>query len=203
MAEAVRCSPVLPPPPRDVDELRRRIDAGERPGFAFFWAHTPADPGVLGDECFSQWYPSPFVVEGEAYRTAEHYMMASKARLFGDDAMARVIRGAATPDEAKRLGRAVLGFDEATWARQRYDIVLRASVAKLSQHPALLAHLLATGHAVLAEASPTDLVWGIGLGAADAGARDPAQWRGLNLLGFALMEARWRLAVAGAPAGAT
>jgi len=43
---------------------------------------------------------------------------------------------------------------------------------------------------VLVEASPLDRVWGIGLAADDPRAADPAGWRGLNLLGFALMEAR-------------
>jgi predicted NAD-dependent protein-ADP-ribosyltransferase YbiA (DUF1768 family) len=39
-------------------------------------------------------------------------------------------------------------------------------------------------------------VWGIGLAAQDERAADPARWRGLNLLGFALMEARDELAAA-------
>lgn len=38
-----------------------------------------------------------------------------------------------------------------------------------------------------------DRVWGIGLAARDEGADDPERWRGPNLLGFALMEARERL----------
>ncbi|MCZ9340388.1 NADAR family protein, partial [Streptomyces sp. TRM76130] len=46
---------------------------------------------------------------------------------------------------------------------------------------------------VLVEASPVDRIWGIGLSATDEGAGDPERWRGANLLGFALMEARRRL----------
>jgi predicted NAD-dependent protein-ADP-ribosyltransferase YbiA (DUF1768 family) len=38
-----------------------------------------------------------------------------------------------------------------------------------------------------------DRVWGIGLAATDQGAHDPRRWRGENLLGFALMQARNRL----------
>lgn len=38
-----------------------------------------------------------------------------------------------------------------------------------------------------------DRVWGIGLAADDEAAGDPERWRGPNLLGFALMEARHRL----------
>lgn len=54
-------------------------------------------------------------------------------------------------------------------------------------------YLLGTGERVLVEASPMDRVWGIGLATADERAADPARWRGLNLLGFALMETRDRL----------
>ena len=75
----------------------------------------------------------------------------------------------------------------------RIDIVIRASVAKFAQYPSLLAYLLGTGDLVLVEASPTDRLWGIGLHADDERARDPERWPGLNLLGFALMEARRRL----------
>ena len=66
----------------------------------------------------------------------------------------------------------------------------RAASHKFGQHPALREFLLGTGDRVLVEASPMDRVWGIGLAADDERAADPARWRGLNLLGFALMEAR-------------
>ena len=45
------------------------------------------------------------------------------------------------------------------------------------------------------EASPVDRIWGIGLAAEDARASQPEQWRGLNLLGYALMEVRDRLRI--------
>jgi ribA/ribD-fused uncharacterized protein len=54
--------------------------------------------------------------------------------------------------------------------------------------------LLGTNVRVLAEASPSDRIWGIGLGADDECASDPRRWNGLNLLGFALMSARATLA---------
>ncbi len=86
------------------------------------------------------------------------------------------------------------GFDEGTWTARRWDLVVEGNVAKFGQDPALAAYLLGTGSRVLVEASPRDRVWGIGLAAGDERAADPARWRGLNLLGFALMEARRRLA---------
>src|SRR5262245_8402541 len=96
--------------PTDIDDLHRRVQAGWRPKFMFFWGHVPARPHVLGSECFSQWYPAPFVVEGVQFPTAEHFMMWSKARLFNDDAMAAQILAARSPAAAKRLGRSVHAF---------------------------------------------------------------------------------------------
>ena len=75
----------------------------------------------------------------------------------------------------------------------RYDVVVRGSLAKFGSDPALRAYLAATAPAVLVEASPYDRVWGIGLPGDDPRAPDPRAWRGLNMLGFALTEARRQL----------
>jgi len=44
------------------------------------------------------------------------------------------------------------------------------------------------------EASPRDRIWGIGMGRDNPSVERPSQWRGHNLLGFALMQARAILA---------
>jgi ribA/ribD-fused uncharacterized protein len=62
--------------------------------------------------------------------------------------------------------------------------------AKFGQHPDLAAFLHSTAPRVLVEASPVYRFWGIGMVADDPLAADPANWRGLNLLGFALMNVR-------------
>jgi hypothetical protein len=74
--------------------------------------------------------------------------------------------------------------------------VVEGNVAKFGQHAGLRGFLLGTGDRVLVEASPRDRIWGIGLGASDELAADPGNWRGLNLLGFALMEVRRQLLAA-------
>jgi ribA/ribD-fused uncharacterized protein len=61
---------------------------------------------------------------------------------------------------------------------------------KFSQHEVLKGYLKSTGSAVIVEASPTDAIWGIGLVQDAQGVENPHTWRGLNLLGFALMEVR-------------
>ncbi|MEU2061378.1 NADAR family protein [Streptomyces sp. NPDC013455] len=181
-----------------VEALISEVRAGSRVRYLHFWGHRPRPDGRIGASCLSQWWPAPFAVDGVEYATAEHWMMAGKARLFGDAEAERRVLAAAHPAEAKKAGRLVRGFDEGVWERERFRIVVEGSVHKFAAHPDLGSFLLGTGDRVLVEASPLDRVWGIGLAADDEAAWDPERWRGLNLLGFALMEARERLAGAGA-----
>ena len=178
-----------------VADLVARTARGERLRYLFFWGHRPRPDGPPGPGCLSQWWPAPFTVDGVDYRTAEHWMMAGKARLFGDAETEQRILAAPHPHAAKALGRQVRGFDEAAWRAHRSRVVVAGGLHKFRAHGDLRAFLLATRHRVLVEASPLDRVWGIGLTAEDERAADPARWPGSNLLGFALMEVRDRLAV--------
>ncbi|MEU6863107.1 NADAR family protein [Streptomyces sp. NPDC046876] len=179
-----------------IDKLIEQVSRGDRVKFLPFWGHRPRPDGTLGPSCMSQWWPSPFTVSEVRYDTAEHWMMAGKARLFGDPEAERKILAARTPAEAKKAGRLVRGFDEAVWERERFGLVVEGSVHKFGSTPELRGYLLGTGERVLVEASPVDRIWGVGLAPDDDRVLDPGSWRGLNLLGFALMEARERLRAA-------
>lgn len=185
--------PLTPADARTREELTALVEAGARPKYLLFWGHRPEINGQVGPGSLSQWWPSEFTVAGVTYATAEHWMMAGKARLFGDDQVLPRILQARTPAEAKKLGRLVEGFDEERWAAARFELVVQGNVAKFGQDEDLRAYLLGTAQRVLVEASPMDRLWGIGLAADNERATNPAKWRGLNLLGFALMEARARL----------
>jgi ribA/ribD-fused uncharacterized protein len=183
-----------------LEALIREVRAGSRIRYLHFWGHRPLPDGRIGASCLSQWWPSPFVVDGVGYATAEHWMMVGKARLFGDAEAERRVLAAEHPAAAKKAGRLVRGFDEETWERERYRLVVEGSVHKFAADDGLGTFLRNTGDRVLVEASPVDRIWGIGLAADDDAASDPERWRGTNLLGFALMEARERLS-RGASAG--
>jgi ribA/ribD-fused uncharacterized protein len=178
---------------RSVEELLIVVEAGALVKYLHFWGHQPEPDGAAGKGCLSQWFPAPFEVAGERYATAEHWMMAEKARLFGDPDAERAAIDAPNPALAKAAGRTVRDFDDDVWARERSDIVVRGSVHKFAAHADMREFLLRTGSRVLVEASPRDRLWGIGMSAKHENAENPAAWRGLNLLGFALMEARERL----------
>ncbi|MHC4392457.1 MAG: NADAR family protein [Planctomycetota bacterium] len=184
-------------PVRNRDQLIEHM-AESRVKWVLFWGHTPRQEGAIDASCLSQWYPAGFTIKGHRYPTAEHFMMAQKARLFGDRKQLEAILAAGHPGEAKKFGRLVKDFKGPIWQRHRMEIVVRANVAKFSQNQELGLFLTGTGQRVLVEASPQDLIWGIGYDAKDPKAIKPTEWKGLNLLGFALMEARAQLRAASA-----
>ena len=186
-----------PDPPhlaaRNVAELCHALEDGVRPKFLFFWSHDGPPLETPTAASLSQWYPAPFIIDGVQYLTAEHYMMVAKAELFGDDEARSRILDTVEPGAAKRFGRGVRGFDGSVWEQHRFDIVVTGNMAKFTQNESLGSFLAKTSKRVLAEASPVDRIWGIGLEESDPRAFDPNQWLGENLLGFALMEVRSRL----------
>ena len=135
---------------------------------------------------FGQWTDSPFEIDGRRYMCAEQFMMAEKARLFGDHEIATAIIGSSDPREQKKLGKKVKGFEETIWHKHRLEIVVRGNIAKFSQNEHLKQVLLGTGQRRLVEASPLDRIWGIGLAADHPDAYMIERWQGLNLLGDAL-----------------
>ena len=132
----------------------------------YFWGHTP-NPKKMTAACFSQWYDCLF--EEEVYQE---------------------IMAATSPSDYKKLGRKVRGFIPEPWDVKKYDIVVEGNKAKFGQNPAIREFLLSTGDAILAEASPYDTIWGIGLDRETAQKGTVEQWQGENLLGCALMEVR-------------
>ncbi len=180
---------------RSVEALTRLVANQTRTKYLFFWGHRPRVPDRIDHSCFSNWFPAKFTVDGVEYPTTEHFMMAEKARLFGDSAICDKIVSAEHPGAAKSLGRRVANFDEATWVEKRFEIVVRGNEAKYSQNEPMKDFLVTSGSKVLVEASPTDRIWGIGMASNDDRAKKPSKWKGLNLLGFALMEVRERFKI--------
>jgi len=157
--------------------------------FLYFWGHHEK-PGRITKACFSQWYPSMFVVDGIRYNCAEQFMMAEKARVFGDEVTRLKILNSEDPAEIKKLGREVKNFDPEKWSEVSVDIVVRGNVAKFSQNIPLKEFILSTEKKVLVEASPYDTIWGIGMKKEEAEKTTPHHWRGTNKLGYALMTVR-------------
>ena len=116
----------------------------------------------------SNWYPSPFTLDGVAFSSMEQYMMYRKAVCFGDDKVAAQILVTEDVAEIKTLGRLVSGYDESLWNGVRQIVVYEGLLAKFSQNSELGGQLKKTGNTVLAECAVKDRIWGIGLSMHDS-----------------------------------
>ena len=135
----------------------------------YFYSKTENEYG-----CFSNFALYGFYLEGEHWKTVEHYFQGQK---FLDEAQRKRVAFATTPKEAKRLGRQH-GLREG-WDDMRDEVMRRGVLAKFTANANLRALLLATGEEELIEASPHDYYWGCG-----------AKGTGKNCLGQILMETR-------------
>lgn len=133
------------------------------PKTILFWKANEVPYGV-----FFQWSPHGFTKDGVYYSCTERWMMSEKARMFEDKAMRT----------------------KGIWQEHAFNIVVVGNLEKFTQNKRLGDILVSTNSAIIAEASPYDRIWGIGLSATDPKSRDPQKWRGENLLGKALMEVR-------------
>lgn len=147
-------------------------------GFVLFWG------GI-----FSQWYAHDMVIDGVIYNCCEQYMMAEKARMFGDADVLEAIMKAKDPRNQKALGRGIKNFNPHMWNVVCKDIVFRANLSKF-QDPELKKYLFSFGNEEIVEASPYDKIWGIGLAEDNPDALDKTKWQGTNWLGEAIMAVR-------------
>ena len=155
----------------------------------FFWRAREYPYG-----CLSNWYRSSFKdPNGTTFNNNEQYVMYKKAVLFDDEEAAIKILAATSPGKCKFFGRMVKNFDSKIWDTHKNSIMATGCYLKFSQNPNLKKILLGTGNSILAEASPHDKIWGIGLDQKDAKYISVDKWPGSNLLGKCLMLVRKKL----------
>ena len=121
---------------------------------------------------------------------AEAWMMAEKAKLFGDAETRQKILASCDPKEQKELGRKVKNFNADVWNANAKSIVYEGCKLKFAQNHNLLKTLLETEGTLIVEASPYDKIWGIGLAEDNPLIHDPKNWQGTNWLGEVLTQLR-------------
>lgn len=141
----------------------------------------------------SNWYHSDFLMDGIKYTSMEQFMMYKKAIYFQDAKRAEEILAISDVARIKELGRLVTGYNDSIWSGIRQIVVYEGLIAKFSQNDTLKKLLKGTGEAILAECAVKDRIWGIGLSMSDSRRMNMEEWRGLNLLGYTLMEVRNKL----------
>lgn len=177
-----------------IEQIRKRYNSGEQLEYVYFWGHQPSKNGRITKSCLSQWWMSRFIENNVIYKSAEHYMMEGKARVFNDPVISGQIIIADSPQKVKSLGRKISNFNDKVWDEHKYQIVKQASYLKFSQNESLQEFLLSTGEKIIVEASPVDNIWGIGMAEDHPKIANPMEWQGENLLGFVLMEIRDEIA---------
>ena len=144
--------------------------------------------------CFSNWYPAGFEYEGRYFDNSEQFMMYHKVMMFGKDELAEQIMQTSDPAVCKKIAKQKFPeFDADLWDKACQEIVKRGVKAKFAQKEDIRKVLLGTGNALLAECSPYDKKWGIGIDIGDPDRLNIAKWKGRNLLGKVLMEVREEL----------
>jgi len=121
---------------------------------------------------------------------SEKAIMLCKAAVMGDLEIYQQILVAETPNEAKQLGRRIADFDDDLWNQVVCSVAFEVVWQKFSKIRSLQAVLLQTGDRLIVEATRADKVWGIGIDKGDPKISRPSEWKGANVLGWALMEAR-------------
>lgn len=148
----------------------------------FFWSSE-----------FSNWYECKFIYKDIVFYNSEQAFMWEKAMFFDDKYHARLITETPSPASCKKIGRKIKGFDPERWLIAAFPIMVAINYAKYNQNSNLKKILLLTGNKTMVEASPYDKIWGIGIHWDDDDCLDETKWKGMNLLGKALMEVRKQL----------
>ena len=139
---------------------------------------------------YSNFYILPFKTDGRQFNCTEQYFQYRKAIYFGDVKTAAKIMKTISPRQQKKLGRQVNRYEEQRWKQVRFKIMEEGCMAKFTQNNGEREKLLATGDSRLAECSPTDKIWAIGLSLTDHRALNPKKWKGQNLMGAVLENVR-------------
>jgi ribA/ribD-fused uncharacterized protein len=138
------------------DDQKRTFDdtdttqSGQRKIIRFYRSNDP------WFELTNYYMGCPFRYNGVVYKTVEHYYQAEK---FTDAAFRQKIIDAPLPNDAKSLGQSRQHQIRPDWEQVKDD-VMRTALELKFKNPKCRDILLATGDAVLEEASPTDTYWG-------------------------------------------
>lgn len=154
--------------------------------FDAIYFHKPEEPnGYL-----SNWYTSPFDLQGVHYTSVEQFIMYQKCGTFGDKASALQILDTNDTATQQAIGRKCQGYIDSVWAGMRQTIAIHGLLAKFQQNDDLRQKLLDTQDAFLVECAVSDRTWACGVSLSDDKRKDASNWLGKNILGFALMTVR-------------
>ena len=184
----------------DIDWLDKEIKSGRELSYVTFWHGSDESE----NSSLSHWHRGkPFFINGRKYDTVEQFIMSEKALLFNDFGTYTLIMGEPDASQCKKYGRNVQNFDDSMWDIIFREVIFHGYVGKATSDTGFANELLATGDAVLIEASPFDDIYGAGMKKSELLDEEgnlivqPKLWhaykssrQGHNHLGFVLMAVR-------------
>lgn len=120
----------------NLKQTKRDFDEADNLNFLFFWGHTESKNHVT-KACLRQCYESEFVINNITYFTAEHYMMAKKAKHFDNIEIHDEIIVTKKQGKIKDLGRQITNFKQEIWNVHKYQIVVERNLHKFNQNEKL------------------------------------------------------------------
>ena len=148
--------------------------------------HKPEEPNGF----LSNWYASPFDIEGIHFTSTEQYIMYKKCVTFGDSDSAKAVLATSNTALQQDIGRHATGYIGGVWAGMRQMVAFEGLMAKFIQNEELKKMLLDTGDAILVECAGSDKIWACGIRLDDNRRFNASNWDGSNILGFTLMRVR-------------
>jgi ribA/ribD-fused uncharacterized protein len=149
------------------------------------------DMSLFWHGCYSQWRMNFFKWNDIEFNCCEQFMMFFKALVHKDLETAKSIMKEVMPNNQKSLGRKVKNFDINLWDYETsMAVVYVANFLKFEQDDELYEYLINDPARIIVEASPADIVWGIGLTKEDPLAWDIETWKGENRLGKCITDVR-------------
>ena len=160
--------------------------------YVFFWKEHPF---CNFTKCKIKFANPYYVADGDNpfyFSSSEQMFMWFKAMFFFDTETAEKILKTSDPEEARRLGREVKGYDDKKWNDVRVHYMKTAVSAKFIQNKELRDKLIDPKYdgKQFVEASPYDRIWGIGCDQDSALKLDNYKNWGRNELGKILNEVR-------------
>ena len=152
--------------------------------FSNFWKHKEDFEFTVPEWC------GKFSNYKVTVNFSEKLIMLCKASFMEDEESFHKINLAKTPSECKKLGRKIKHWNEKLWQENVCQIAREIIRVKFNSSVELKEKLVQTGGSYIAEASPDDHFWGVGMHANDGLINIPNKWKGYNILGWALMTVR-------------
>jgi ribA/ribD-fused uncharacterized protein len=119
----------------------------------------------------------PINIDGEIWKTAEHYYQAQKFIHHPD--LFNKIKDASSSNEARFLAKDSESFEDPTYDDRKLETMKRIMILKFEQHLDLKEKLIQTGNQPLIKNAPDCSFWGIG-----------PDGKGLNMSGQIVMDIR-------------